>query len=74
MQCSKLCGGGEMTRKVLCIMDNQTVPITECDADAVLDSSDSCNKQACGEGEDSGLRMPSGCHLSLVECYFIATA
>lgn len=50
-QCSKLCGGGEIIRKVLCIMDNKTVPITECDADAVLDSSDACNKQACGEGK-----------------------
>ncbi|XP_034239314.1 papilin isoform X2 [Thrips palmi] len=50
-ECSKLCGGGEMTRKVLCILNNQTVPITECDADLTADSSDSCNTHACGEDE-----------------------
>lgn len=50
-ECSKRCGGGETTRKVLCILNNQTVAITECDADAILSSSESCNKDACGEDE-----------------------
>lgn len=38
---------------MLCLQNNKTVATSECEQDSVLDSSQSCNKQACTDGEYS---------------------
>ncbi|CAH1399411.1 unnamed protein product [Nezara viridula] len=49
--CSKPCGGGRMTRKILCVKDNQTVSIKECSVDNIETATADCNMHACGEDE-----------------------
>ena len=51
LQCSKPCGGGDMTRKVICMKDNVTVPTSSCDVESIMFGKDSCNIQPCGEGK-----------------------
>lgn len=40
-----------MTRKVLCVQDNNTVPMTNCDASSIPLSSESCNNHPCDADE-----------------------
>ncbi|KAL6256089.1 hypothetical protein P5V15_013324, partial [Pogonomyrmex californicus] len=49
-KCSKPCGGGDMTRKVICMKDNKTVPVTQCNANTIIFSTEKCNDQPCEEG------------------------
>jgi len=51
-QCSKLCDGGDMTRKVICMKDNKTVPVSQCNADNIMFSTEKCNNQLCEEGKN----------------------
>ncbi|XP_054258197.1 papilin isoform X2 [Macrosteles quadrilineatus] len=46
--CSKPCGGGQRTRKVLCMLNNVTVPATQCDVNLLLFASEDCNNIPCG--------------------------
>ncbi|KAF6199683.1 hypothetical protein GE061_005981, partial [Apolygus lucorum] len=51
-ECSKPCGGGRQERTVLCLRDNTTVNLDECDKELfILDNSKDCNTQPCGEDE-----------------------
>lgn len=47
--CSKNCGGGLRTRKVLCLVDGVTVKDSQCSEDTVEFSSEECNKNECSE-------------------------
>ncbi|XP_070527125.1 papilin isoform X2 [Cardiocondyla obscurior] len=49
-ECSKPCGGGDMTRKVICMQDNKTAPVSQCNADNIMFSTEKCNDQPCEEG------------------------
>lgn len=51
LQCSKPCDGGDMMRKVICMKDNKTVPVSQCDADSIMFSTEKCNDQPCEEGK-----------------------
>lgn len=51
-----------MTRKVLCLQDNETVPITNCDGNSVPFSSDTCNNNPCGEDEVSVVDVSHDLH------------
>ncbi|XP_066141086.1 papilin isoform X3 [Euwallacea fornicatus] len=48
-ECSKACGGGEKSKKVVCIKANEVVDVSHCDADKITFSQEECNKQACTE-------------------------
>ena len=50
-QCSKPCGGGVMSRKVLCFIDNRTVDANNCDPSLIHFSSETCNNNPCSRGE-----------------------
>ncbi|KAF3430423.1 hypothetical protein E2986_10746, partial [Frieseomelitta varia] len=50
-KCSKPCGGGTMTRKVICMKANKTVPLNNCDSNTIIFSTENCNDQACEEDE-----------------------
>ncbi|XP_036145237.1 papilin isoform X3 [Monomorium pharaonis] len=61
-KCSKPCDGGDMTRKVICMKDNKTVPVSQCNADDIIFSTEKCNDQPCEEGvtpidEDADKKM-----------------
>ncbi|CAH0383119.1 unnamed protein product [Bemisia tabaci] len=49
--CSKKCGGGEMSRKVLCFIGNASVATSNCDANKILFTSEQCNNHPCNEDE-----------------------
>lgn len=49
--CSKKCGGGLRTRKVLCLLDGVAVKDSQCSEDNIEFSSEECNKEACSEDE-----------------------
>lgn len=49
--CSKSCGGGKRSRKVLCIADGVPAKPDKCGEDAIVYSSEDCNKQPCVEDE-----------------------
>lgn len=51
LQCSKKCGGGTKTRKVLCFLENKTVDVSNCAPDKIVFSSETCNDQPCGKGK-----------------------
>lgn len=51
MQCSKPCGGGEKSRKVLCIANGEAVDAKKCDEDSIAFSNEECNKEPCVEDE-----------------------
>lgn len=40
-----------MTRKVICMQDNKTVSVSQCNADSIMFSSEKCNDQPCEEGK-----------------------
>ncbi|XP_065171313.1 papilin-like isoform X3 [Atheta coriaria] len=50
-KCSKKCGGGEKTRKVICMREEETVAATECGPDQIPSSSEQCNTEACDKDE-----------------------
>jgi hypothetical protein len=50
-QCSKPCGGGVMSRKVLCFIENKTVDANNCDPSLIHFSSETCNNNPCSKGE-----------------------
>lgn len=49
-QCSKPCGGGERSKKVVCIKDYQVVDPSACGSDKIVFSQEDCNTQPCSEG------------------------
>ncbi|XP_075221688.1 proteoglycan-like sulfated glycoprotein papilin isoform X2 [Lycorma delicatula] len=49
--CSKPCGGGLKSRKVLCLLENKTAEATSCDAHLIPFSNDPCNNKPCGADE-----------------------
>lgn len=52
LQCSKPCGSGTMSRKVICMKDNVTVSTSACDPSTIMFSTEDCNDQPCEEGAD----------------------
>lgn len=48
-KCSKTCGGGQRTRKVLCLVDGVTVKNSQCSEDTIEFDSEECNKEECSE-------------------------
>lgn len=50
-ECSKKCGGGKRTRKVLCLADGKEVKPAKCGEDSIAFSSEDCNKEPCVEDE-----------------------
>lgn len=50
LQCSKACGGGQMIRKVLCLLENKTADSSHCDPERIVFASESCNDKPCGDG------------------------
>ncbi|XP_021693567.1 papilin isoform X5 [Aedes aegypti] len=49
--CSKACGGGFMSRKVLCIANGSVVAETNCKVDTIELSTESCNSHDCTDDE-----------------------
>lgn len=49
-ECSKPCGGGERSKKVVCLKDLQVVDASECGPDKIIFSKEECNTQPCSEG------------------------
>lgn len=45
--CSKPCGGGERTRKVICLQNNLVVDPSNCDADKIIFAQEECNTEPC---------------------------
>uniref|UniRef100_A0A182J8P5 Papilin n=1 Tax=Anopheles atroparvus TaxID=41427 RepID=A0A182J8P5_ANOAO len=45
--CDKSCGGGMMSRKVLCLSNGTVVPEKNCDVDKIQMSTEGCNAHAC---------------------------
>ncbi|XP_058116992.1 papilin [Anopheles ziemanni] len=45
--CDKSCGGGAMSRKVLCLSNGTVVPESKCDVDKIQLATEGCNKHAC---------------------------
>nr|XP_029723407.1 papilin-like isoform X4 [Aedes albopictus] len=50
-ECSKACGGGFMSRKVLCIANGSVVAETNCKVDTIELSTESCNSEDCTDDE-----------------------
>ncbi|XP_046737173.1 papilin [Diprion similis] len=49
-ECSKPCGGGDKTRKVICMKDNKVVPFKgNCYEDDFMLNNENCNEKACEE-------------------------
>ncbi|XP_048486291.1 papilin isoform X3 [Plutella xylostella] len=48
-ECTKECGGGEQFRHTMCLKGS--LEASDCDPEAVLDSSQACNTQACNKDE-----------------------
>lgn len=51
-KCSKPCGGGEKTRKVLCIANGEPVAATKCNEESILFTKEDCNKSPCVEDDE----------------------
>lgn len=41
-----------MSRKVICMKDNKTVSVSECNPDTIIFSTEKCNDQTCEEGKN----------------------
>lgn len=41
-----------MARKVICMKDNKMVPVSQCNANTIMFSTEKCNDQPCEEGKD----------------------
>lgn len=50
-KCSKPCGGGEKSRKVLCIANGESVDAKKCSEDNIAFSNEECNKEPCLDDE-----------------------
>lgn len=50
-KCSKPCGGGEKSRKVLCIANGEAVDAKQCGEDQIAFSNEECNKEPCVDDE-----------------------
>jgi hypothetical protein len=48
-ECSKPCGGGERTKKVVCLKDLQVVDADECGPDNIIFGREECNTHPCSE-------------------------
>ncbi|KYB26517.1 Papilin-like Protein [Tribolium castaneum] len=48
-QCSKPCGGGQRTKKVVCLKDLQVVDVSACGSETIIFSEEDCNTQPCSE-------------------------
>ncbi|XP_058806520.1 papilin [Phymastichus coffea] len=48
-ECSQPCGGGEMTRQVICLKDNKTVSSNECDYKTIMDENKDCAAVSCSD-------------------------
>ncbi|XP_057655869.1 papilin isoform X2 [Diorhabda carinulata] len=48
-ECSRPCGGGQRTRKVVCIKDYQVVHPSACGSDKIVFSEEKCNEEPCSE-------------------------
>ncbi|XP_052756348.1 papilin isoform X3 [Galleria mellonella] len=48
-ECTKVCGGGEQYRRVLCIREDKEV--NECDLNTIIDATQSCNTGPCDKDE-----------------------
>ncbi|CAG9813449.1 unnamed protein product, partial [Phaedon cochleariae] len=48
-ECSKSCGGGERTKKVVCIKDFQVVSPDLCGSETIVFSQEECNNHPCSE-------------------------
>lgn len=49
--CSAKCGGGQKTRKILCMADNKPADSAKCDEEKIEFGSEDCNTEACVEDE-----------------------
>jgi hypothetical protein len=49
-ECSKPCGGGERTKKVVCLKDLQVVDADECGPENIIFGREECNTHPCSEG------------------------
>lgn len=49
--CSKECGGGDKSRKVLCLSNGQSVAPEKCGEDKIVFAKDECNKDPCVDDE-----------------------
>ncbi|RLU15132.1 hypothetical protein DMN91_013019 [Ooceraea biroi] len=58
-KCSQPCDGGDMTRKVICMKDNKTVSVSQCDADTIMFSTEKCNDEPCEEGQTPAAEEPT---------------
>ncbi|XP_043274071.1 papilin [Venturia canescens] len=50
-KCSKPCGGGDMSRKVVCLSNGTVVPPSNCEIDVIMFASESCNDFTCSEDQ-----------------------
>ncbi|XP_076259164.1 proteoglycan-like sulfated glycoprotein papilin isoform X9 [Rhynchophorus ferrugineus] len=48
-ECSKECGGGERTKKVVCIKENVVVDVSHCNEENIIFSKENCNLEPCTE-------------------------
>ncbi|XP_060520392.1 papilin isoform X2 [Cylas formicarius] len=48
-ECSKPCGGGEKSRKVVCIKGNEVVDISHCAPEDIIFGNEDCNSQPCSD-------------------------
>lgn len=49
--CSVKCGGGQKSRKILCLVDNKPADSAKCDAESIEFGSEDCNMEACVDDE-----------------------
>ncbi|XP_049534828.1 papilin isoform X3 [Anopheles darlingi] len=65
--CTKSCGGGLKSRKVICIANETVVPETNCNVDNIQLTTESCNANACTE--DDVIPVSVGTTLSIEDDY-----
>lgn len=49
-ECSKPCGSGERSKKVVCLKDLEVVDASFCGPDKIIFGKEECNPQPCSEG------------------------
>ncbi|XP_063603126.1 papilin-like [Penaeus indicus] len=54
-KCSKACGGGSKTRKILCYKSGAQATVAECNANLIPYALETCNNHACGDDEILGI-------------------
>ncbi|XP_042901645.1 papilin isoform X2 [Parasteatoda tepidariorum] len=64
-RCSVPCGGGQQTRKVMCLSENKAVPHDECNIQQQPFDFQVCNMHPCDEDE---VMIVGGCHKSKHGC------